>query len=156
MASSSTSEQKKKIRLKSADNELFDVDEDAALQSETIKNLLQEISGDQIVPLPNVTSKILAKVIEYCSNMCELDQIISVNKQWESFFKNCDQDTLFDTILAANYLSIKSLLDLTCKCVADMMKGKTPEEIREKFHIVNDLTPEEEAKIKAGISWAFE
>lgn len=103
MASSSTSEQKKKIRLKSADNELFDVDEDAALQSETIKNLLQEISGDQIVPLPNVTSKILAKVIEYCSNMCELDQIISVNKQWESFFKNCDQDTLFDTILVSNF-----------------------------------------------------
>jgi len=45
---------------------------------------------------------------------------------------------------AANYLDIKSLLDLTCKRVADMIKGKKPEEIRKEFNIVNDFTPEEE------------
>ena len=42
---------------------------------------------------------------------------------------------------AANYLNIKSLLDLTCKTVADMIKGKTPEEIRAHFNIQNDFTP---------------
>ncbi|RVX03249.1 SKP1-like protein 11 [Vitis vinifera] len=43
-------------------------------------------------------------------------------------------------VLAANYLNIKSLLDLTCQTVADMIKGKTPEEIRKTFNIKNDFT----------------
>lgn len=41
---------------------------------------------------------------------------------------------------AANYLNIKGLLDLTCSTVAQMIKGKTPEEIRKTFNIkVGDL-----------------
>jgi len=35
--------------------------------------------------------------------------------------------------------------DVGCKAVANMIKGKTPEEIRKHFNIVNDFTPEEEA-----------
>ena len=39
---------------------------------------------------------------------------------------------------AANYLDIKSLLDLTCKTVADYIKQcKTPQEIRRRFNIKN-------------------
>ena len=40
------------------------------------------------------------------------------------------------------------LLDLTCATVASMIKGKTPEEIRKTFNIVNDFTPEEEAQVR--------
>ena len=47
--------------------------------------------------------------------------------------------TLFQLILAANYLDIKGLLHVTCGKVADMMKGKTPEQIRKTFNIKNDL-----------------
>ena len=42
---------------------------------------------------------------------------------------------LFDQ--AANYLDIKSLLDVLCRTVADMIKGKDPEEIRRRFHVTN-------------------
>lgn len=50
-------------------------------------------------------------------------------------------------ILAANYLDIKPMLDLTCKTVAEMIRGKTPEEIRKHFNIKNDFTPEEEEQV---------
>jgi hypothetical protein len=37
---------------------------------------------------------------------------------------------------------------LGCKTVANMIKGKSVEEIRAKFNIVNDFTPEEEEQIR--------
>ena len=62
----------------------------------------------------------------------------------------------FTSLQAANYLNIKSLLDLTCQTVADMIKGKTPEEIRKTFNIKNDFTPEEEEEVRRENQWAFE
>ncbi|KAF7837841.1 SKP1-like protein 1A [Senna tora] len=45
---------------------------------------------------------------------------------------------------------------MTSLKVADMIKGKTPEEIRELFDIKNDFTPEEEAEVREENQWAFE
>jgi len=53
-------------------------------------------------------------------------------------------------------MDIKSLLDLTCAKVASMIKGKTPEDIRKTFNIVNDFTPEEEAKVREENKWCEE
>ena len=77
----------------------------------------------------------------------------------QSFF--CSQHILpysydLSYFQAANYLNIKSLLDLTCQTVADMIKGKTPEEIRKTFNIKNDFTPEEEEEVRRENAWAFE
>lgn len=57
---------------------------------------------------------------------------------------------------AANYLDIKALLDVGCKTVANMIKGKSPEEIRKTFNIQNDFTPEEEDVIRRENEWAEE
>jgi S-phase kinase-associated protein 1 len=56
-------------------------------------------------------------------------------------------------ILAANYLDIRSLLDVTCKTVANMIKGKTPDEIRKTFNIKNDFTPNEEEQVRKENTW---
>ena len=77
-------------------------------------------------------------------------------KTWDTKFVEVEQSTLFELILAANYLNIKSLLDLTCRTVASMIKGKTPEEIRKTFNIVNDFTPEEEAQVREENKWCEE
>ncbi|CAI0557667.1 unnamed protein product [Linum tenue] len=156
----------KKFTLRSSDGETFEVEEAVAVESQTIKHMIEDDCADSEIPLPNVTSAILAKVIEYCRKHVEAgadkekDKLITspdeALKTWDADFVKVDQNTLFDLILAANYLNIKSLLDLTCQTVADMIKGKTPEEIRKTFNIKNDFTPEEEEEVRRENQWAFE
>ena len=69
-------------------------------------------------------------------------------EDWDQKFMQVDQEMLFEIILAANYMDIKALLDVGCKTVANMIKGKSPEEIRKTFNIQNDFTPEEEDQIR--------
>ena len=60
-------------------------------------------------------------------------------------------------IVAANYLDYPDLLNLACKDIAvNYIKDKTPEQIRQAFHIKNDFTPEEEEQIRAENAWAFD
>ncbi|GAU31542.1 hypothetical protein TSUD_333180 [Trifolium subterraneum] len=166
MSSSSTN---KKITLKSYDGEAFEVDEAIALESKTIKHVIEDGITDKEIPVPNVTGKILAKVIEYCKTHLEADAAISNEKlsendphakkdlvAWDAEFVNVDMATIFELIRASHYLDIKNLNDLVSKTVADMMRGKSTEEIRKMFNIKNDFTPEEEAQIKRENQWAFE
>ncbi|KAK2656947.1 hypothetical protein Ddye_009999 [Dipteronia dyeriana] len=155
-----------KIMLTSSDGESFEVDQVVAVLSQTIKHMIEDDCANSSIPVPNVTGKILAKVIEYCKKHVEPadktnDRSISATaaddlKSWDAEFVKVDQATLFDLILAANYLNIKGLLDLTCQTVADMIKGKTPEEIRRTFNITNDFTAEEEEEVRRENQWAFE
>lgn len=57
---------------------------------------------------------------------------------------------------AANYLDIKGLLDVTCKTVANMIKGKAPEDIRKQFNITSDFTPSEEEQVRKENEWCEE
>mmetsp|Transcript_20829 Transcript_20829/g.21139 ORF Transcript_20829/g.21139 Transcript_20829/m.21139 type:complete len:96 (+) Transcript_20829:578-865(+) len=79
-----------------------------------------------------------------------------VVQKWYADFVNVEQVLLFELILAANYMDIKPLLDLTCATVASMIKGKTPEEIRQTFNISNDFSPEEEAQVREENKWCEE
>ncbi|KAM0827269.1 hypothetical protein ACQ4PT_068311 [Festuca glaucescens] len=162
--------EKKMITLKSSDGEEFEVEEAVAMESQTIRHMIEDDCADNGIPLPNVNSKILSKVIEYCNKHVQAARPAGADgagaaaaaapaedlKNWDAEFVKVDQATLFDLILAANYLNIKGLLDLTCQTVADMIKGKTPEEIRKTFNIKNDFTPEEEEEIRRENQWAFE
>jgi S-phase kinase-associated protein 1 len=74
--------------------------------------------------------------------------------EWDKSFMKVDQDLLFEIILAANYMDINGLLVLGCQTVANTIKGKSPEEIRETFNIKNDFTPEEEEQIRRENEWA--
>lgn len=79
--------------------------------------------------------------------MCEVVQ------QWYAKFVDVNQETLFEMIIAANKMDIQPMVDLTCATVASMIKGKSAEEIRAQFNIVNDFTPEEEAQVREENKW---
>jgi len=146
------------IKLKSKQEEIFEVERDVACRSVTVKNMVEDTGSDTPVPLPMVDSKILIKVIEYCKYHHTSEASVPEDEKtnWDKDFVKVDDETLFNLILAANYLDIKSLLDLTCKTVADEIKGKTPEEIRLRFNIKNDFTPEEEEEVKRENAWCEE
>jgi len=158
------------IKLQSSDGETFTVEVQIARCSLTIKTMLEDLGmeegEEETIPLPNVNAAILRKVIQWATHHkddpvpTEEDE----NKEkrtddissWDADFLKVDQGTLFELILAANYLDIKGLLDVTCKTVANMIKGKTPEEIRKTFNIKNDFNPAEEEQVRKENEWCEE
>ena len=150
------------VKLKSQSDELVSVDVEVAKMSNLLGNMLSDNAADmdEPIPVPNVKTAILQKVMDYCKHHKENRSTDEISKplrsnnllecgvsEWDNNFISMEQEQLFEVILAANYLDIKTLLDLACAKVAAMIKGKTPEEIRSQFGIVNDFTPEEEAQI---------
>ncbi|KAF8245131.1 E3 ubiquitin ligase SCF complex, Skp subunit [Wilcoxina mikolae CBS 423.85] len=154
------------IKLLSSDNTTLVVDKEVAERSVLIKNMLEDVGEvEEAIPIPNVNEAVLKKVIEWCehhkgdSPSTNDDESDSRKRstdieEWDQKFMQVDQEMLFEIILAANYLDIKPLLDVGCKTVANMIKGKSPEEIRKTFNIQNDFTPEEEEQIRRENEWA--
>ncbi|RKP14078.1 E3 ubiquitin ligase complex SCF subunit sconC [Piptocephalis cylindrospora] len=156
------------VKLTSSDNQTFEVERKVAERSILTKNLLEDVGGyDQAIPLPNVTGPVLKRVLEYCEHHKDDAAVDAeeaeddysqprVNEEiepWDRDFIGSKQEVIFELILAANYLDIRSLLELGCKVIASQIKGKTPEQIRETFGIVNDFTPEEEERVKRENAW---
>lgn len=154
------------VKLQSSDGKVFKVDKEVATQSVLIKNLLEDLGeSEEAIPLPNVTGKVLEKVIEYCKHhkgdppaiQDDYDDIPKRSddmEPWDEKFIKVDQEMLFELLLASNYMDIKPLLDLGCKTVANMIRGKPAEEIRKMFNIVDDFTDEEREQIKKENEWA--
>ncbi|KEF50789.1 E3 ubiquitin ligase complex SCF subunit sconC [Exophiala aquamarina CBS 119918] len=140
-----------------------------AERSIVVQNIVSDLGEeamDEAIPIPNVNAAVLEKVIEWCTHHMH-DPFSSIDKtdtdsrqnstdieEWDHAFLQVDQEMLFQIILAANYLDIPALLDLGCKTVANMIRGKSPEEIRRAFNIQNDFTPEEEDQIRRENAWA--
>jgi len=107
------------------------------------------------IPLPNVRTQVLAKVIEYCTHFSQepmtpittplkSTRIEEIVQEWYADFVDVDQIMLFELVTAANFMDIKALLDLTCLAVSVLIKGKSAEEIRRIFNISNNFSGEED------------
>ncbi|KAJ2657325.1 hypothetical protein IWW48_004569 [Coemansia sp. RSA 1200] len=169
------------IKLVSAEGAILEVEHEVIEQSGTIRNILGDVGvTDEPIPLPTISGSVLTLVINYCrhhkddlsrrqpretvggtagseddndSTEASIQRAISQMDDFDHDFVRVDQGTLFDLILAANFLDIPPLVDLVGYTVANMIKGKSVDEIRRTFDVKNDFTPDEEESVRAANAW---
>jgi len=95
------------VRLRSGEGKIFIVPKEAACLSMTVKKMV-DTHEDQPFWF-GIGSKDLEKVIEFCK-LAQDDTSPAVHAEFISQF---DDETLFNTMVAARDLDVKSLLDLT-------------------------------------------
>ena len=156
-----------KCRVLCKDGEVIEVDVETACKSVLIKGLIDDSGTEEDIPLANVNKPIMQKIIVFMEHLREnqppeIDKPLSstdmyqVVDKWNADYVNCEQEELFELIMAANFLDIKPLLELACAKVASLIKNKSVVEIRKFFNIENDFTPEEEQTIMEENRWADE
>ncbi|KAL5205299.1 hypothetical protein ABZP36_033508 [Zizania latifolia] len=112
------------IVLRSSEGEVFEVSEAVAMESQTIRHMIEDNCIATGILLPNVSAKVLSKVIEYCRKHAEARRRLSMAdgatnatepadratkvveaelKTFDSEFVQVDQSTLFDIILVRIY-----------------------------------------------------
>jgi S-phase kinase-associated protein 1 len=124
-----------------------------------ISGLIQTaLDGDEdckIINLKSIEAPVINKVIEYmnhyeCKKPKDIEKPLSSTNmedavdKWDADFIDVDQKMLFKLVLAANYLDIQPLLELSCAKVGSFMVQRTPKEIRKIFHIDDALENEKE------------
>mmetsp|Transcript_28726 Transcript_28726/g.43089 ORF Transcript_28726/g.43089 Transcript_28726/m.43089 type:complete len:150 (-) Transcript_28726:125-574(-) len=124
-------------------------------------------ADNEIVDIPKVKSECLRKVIEFCEHYVKdpLNQITHtmeansfdeiVTQKFYRDFVTVEQPLLFQLVQASNFLDIQPLLNLACLQVANILMGKSAEDIRSILKIPK-MTPEEEEKARREHRWIFE
>ncbi|CAN4114985.1 unnamed protein product [Withania somnifera] len=156
-ASSSSEPQLSKIlTLKSSDDREFKMEESIAIQSGTIKHMVE--NGYTVIPLVKVESKMLIKILYYM--ISHHDEKTEANadqlREFDKEFVNVSIKKLSDLLFAANYLHIPGLMDLLCQTIANKIKNKSVDAVRKIFNITNDYSTVEEAEILREHEWAHE
>ncbi|KAH9448258.1 hypothetical protein Pst134EA_021375 [Puccinia striiformis f. sp. tritici] len=153
------------------DGQEFTVERKVAFQCNLFKGMVEclgpgEEEDEQTMRIPvQVSGPHFKKVLEWCEY--HKDDVAPPPKDaddapkgpppisaWDARYIAVDQEMLFDITIAANFLDIPGLLDVCCRTIGNMIKGKQPDEIRELFNIKNDFTPEEQAQIRMETEWA--
>ena len=81
---------------------------------------------------------------DFIKNNTDTDYII----KWNNRFFDLPDNILFQIIEASCFLDIDSLFELSCNEVANVIKKcNTPNDVRKRFNIQDDITPEEKQEI---------
>ncbi|XP_059274680.1 SKP1-like protein 11 [Lycium ferocissimum] len=118
--------EKRVLTLKSSDGDEFELEESIVVQSLMIKKMVEDGCAVGVIPLFNVDTETLTKIIEYL----KMHQLTSNQEE----IKNYDKEM----------------------AVADRIKHKSIEAVQEIFNITSDFTPEEEVAIRNENPHAFE
>lgn len=146
------------LQLSSSDGQLFSVTRAlCARMFKMIETMLEDLGieeglNEEIIPVPNVRGRILSLIINWAEHHLADPETANNNhpiSQWDKqFFAALDNGTLFELISGARYLDMNVLLKQACKTVSNKLVGKSAEEIRREFNIENDLSPEEQERLR--------
>ena len=88
------------------DGKTFEVEENVAMLSQTIKHMIEDDCAQSVIPVPNVKSQTLARVIEYCKNHVQSSESESKSESesealqtWDAEFIEVEQTALCELIL---------------------------------------------------------
>ncbi|KAJ6410842.1 hypothetical protein OIU84_007575 [Salix udensis] len=141
-------EMKSYIWLQTADGSIQQVEEEVAMFCPMIcREIIQTGMGSSknyAISLPQrVNPSILGLILDYCRFHQVPGRSNKERKTFDEKFIRMDTKRLCELTSAADSLQLKPLVDLTSRALARIIEGKTPEEIRETFHLPDDLTEEE-------------
>lgn len=136
------------IWLETAEGFQEEVEQEVAMLCPLIcREALQKGKGTSrklaIILPPQVSSNVLRLILEYCRFHQVPGRSNKERKLFDERFIRLDTKKLCELTSAADSLQMKPLVDLTSRALARIIEGKTPEEIRETFHLPDDLTEEE-------------
>ena len=143
-----------KITLLTNNGGSFPISEETAKLFKTTEAVLAQLGPEQRrdIPLPEVSSEVLEMILEFAKANLEgkefgtSDLLALINKV--NADRKISRENLISVVTGSNYLEYAKLLDVSTSCVADTLRGKTAQQIREEFNIVNDFDPEEEAALR--------
>jgi len=136
----------KPLKLVSKDKKEFSVERKHAFVSTLVKTSLETDDAAAELNIPGVVGSILDLVVSYMTHHKGTEPPLVekplrsklmkdvVQDKWDADFIDRIGDNrqqLYDLILAANYMDIKSLLHLGCAKVASLIKGQPLEKIKE-------------------------
>ena len=154
----------KKVKLKTSDNIIKEVDSDILMKSKLLEGLMKDFEEEEIFTLPDVDSKNLDLVIKYLEHYKDMEpkeipkpfpertdeEFMKglLNDQWTyDYLTNQTLEELINLVNAAYYLQIEGLLNIIAAKLAHEMCNCEVEEARKKFGIECDMTEEEIAEI---------
>ncbi|PPS15605.1 hypothetical protein GOBAR_AA04999 [Gossypium barbadense] len=136
------------IWLQTADGSIQQVEQEVAMFCPMIcHEVIQKGMGSSknyAISLPQrVNPAMLSLILDYCRFHQVPGRSNKERKSFDEKFIRMDTKRLCELTSAADSLQLKPLVDLTSRALARIIEGKSPEEIREIFHLPDDLTEEE-------------
>jgi len=147
------------VLVSSDDNpKKFEISKKAALMCNLVKSILEGDANAKEVEIKKVKEEILVLIVEYLKHhngkkpeeiakpirSVKMERIVS--DPWDAEYINkMNKKTIFQVILGANYMDLPSLLHLGCAKIATLIKGKSPDEIKQILSDDNAI-PSSDAK----------
>ena len=184
-AKSGGSEDSRKVRLRSAEGDSYELPYQSALLSILVKNTIEVEDSDDDdddddndnkesdvyeIDIPKVSSNTLAHVVKFMRHHVEEEAMeplttplngndiktIFASQPWyRDYIENMDRSMVFKIVQAANFMEIQSLLDIACLRVSTELVGKSAEEIRVILNLPK-MTDEEHEEARKKHPWIFE